>query len=79
MLEARYRGGRVATVVSSRFCSLSIWDVVARIFSVKGPLIGVGDGSGSRTFWNVEVTVINRVFLTVPTWNVYGDLMVAIS
>jgi hypothetical protein len=67
-------GGSVAILESiGRLLSLSYPGaiVLARMFSVRGSvaleLITAGLSVLSRLFSNVEVTVINRVFFTVPT------------
>lgn len=72
----KYSGGSVAMLESKRLCSLSIWVVGARIFSVSGSFGFVGTivGSGSRLFSKVDVTVMKRVFLMVPTYEGKGRL-----
>lgn len=60
--------GSVAILESNKLCSLSMWDVFARMFSVSGSVkVAEMVGSGSSVFSNVEVTVMYRVFLSVPT------------
>ena len=52
-------GGKVAMLESRRLCSLSMWAVVAKMFSVSG---SVNEetivGSGSSVFSKVDVTVM---------------------